>query len=631
MNKWYSSVILVIVLFLSACNIQPAPETLESAALQSMIIAPSSLNVPADSRTGVFLDLLGTFGSADTFSFTLVTPPAGVSIDPPSQIQSIINRFRRFQTVLRVGPNVVLGSHTITFRVTSGTVTRTATLNLTVTQSPANPTFKITVSPNSLEISRSSNRPVSVFVSRIKGFSQALTLSLDTSATSLTGVTANPVNLAGTVFTGSLSINASATASPFGSAFLTKVKGIAGSLTRQANLNITIKTPSGTLDPSFDGDGISNEDGDKFTLLSNDKIVLVQRASPNLIIKRLNVNGSRDTTFDGDGKIIQPDQGMGTSTSALKGIKALADNKLIIVGAAGANSSVIVIKLRANGQLDTSFSGDGVFTQVMPSTSRVESFAVQPDGKIIVGGFRESGGGAALIRILADGSGLDPNFGNLGVVTITTSLKIRFINEMVVQTDGKIVLAGQRAAISVDQFDSVVGRLLPSGAEDPDFEGGFQSPIGFGSVGQADDEFTDVALDSAQRIVVGGLKANITRTNRTAIAGRFNTSATLDDTFSGNGKLALTDSFLSVSNTNTDVTDLAIQADNKLVFLIDAADLGNRSLIVRLTVGGALDTTFNGTGKVIFPASLFGHRQIEIDSQGRIVVLGATGIARYAP
>jgi hypothetical protein len=270
MYSWFRSSILVVILLLAACSVQPVPinEDLETAALQGMIISPSSLNVPADSRTGMFLDLLGIFGSADTFSFTLVSPPAGVSIDTPVLNQSISSRFRRFQTVFRVGPNVTLGDHVITFRVTSGTVIRTATLNLTVTQAPANSTFKLTASSNTLEIPRNSSKSTFVFVSRIKGFNQAIDLSLDTSATALTGVTANGVNIPATAFFKTMSVSAGPTAAPFGLPFVTKVKGTSGSVVKQANLTITVKTPSGSLDPSFDTDGILTGAGaDAFTLL----------------------------------------------------------------------------------------------------------------------------------------------------------------------------------------------------------------------------------------------------------------------------------------------------------------------------------------------------------------------------
>jgi uncharacterized delta-60 repeat protein len=361
---------------------------------------------------------------------------------------------------------------------------------------------------------------------------------------------------------------------------------------------------------------------------ANDRIVTVRHTSTNLVVKRFNVTGTPDTSFDGDGSITHSDQQLGIASFAIGGVKALADNKLIIANYSTAE--VVLIKLRANGQLDNGFSGDGVFKTVMPDNSVVQSFTVQPDGKIIIGGFdHDFGGGATLIRVLADGSGLDPNFGNLGIVAINSDQKISFINEIVLQNDGKIILAGSRGS---GFFDSVVGRLLPNGIEDPDFEGGFQSPVGFGSLTQPNDEFNHVALDASQRIVVGGVKANLTGTNRTAITGRFNTDAALDNTFSGNGRLDMNDNFLILADTKTKVNDLAIQADNKPVFLIDAADLGSsRSLIVRLTVGGARDTTFNATGKVVFPTALGGHTQIEIDSKGRIVILGQLGIARYAP
>ena len=75
----------------------------------------------------------------------------------------------------------------------------------------------------------------------------------------------------------------------------------------------------------------------------------------------------------------------------------------------------------------------------------------------------------------------------------------------------------------------------------------------------------------------------------------------------------------------------AIQSDGKIVV---AGNLSNNLLLVRYNVGGALDTTFNGTGIVITPVQNYSSAStIAIQSDGKIVVAGLSDlyllVARY--
>ena len=73
---------------------------------------------------------------------------------------------------------------------------------------------------------------------------------------------------------------------------------------------------------------------------------------------RLNADGSLDNSFDGDGKaIIQ----VGTADDAGYAITLQADGKILVAGYSdnGTNHDFSVIRLNANGSLDTSFDGDG--------------------------------------------------------------------------------------------------------------------------------------------------------------------------------------------------------------------------------------------------------------------------------
>ena len=67
------------------------------------------------------------------------------------------------------------------------------------------------------------------------------------------------------------------------------------------------------------------------------------------------------------------------------------DGKIVGTGEAGQRFGLA--RYNANGTLDTSFDGDGkVVTQF--GLSEISSMAIQPDGKILTGGRNDGGGGS---------------------------------------------------------------------------------------------------------------------------------------------------------------------------------------------------------------------------------------------
>jgi uncharacterized delta-60 repeat protein len=200
-------------------------------------------------------------------------------------------------------------------------------------------------------------------------------------------------------------------------------------------------------------------------------------------------------------------------------------------------------------------------------------------------------------------------------VEINSPLNIGELEDMTLQNDGKIIFVGYRG---LADFDAVVGRLLPDGVEDSSFAGGFQA-IGFGSFIEA---FNSVALDLNQRVVAAGDSSG------DVIVSRLKTDGSLDDTFSGNGRLTIDPDFLALADTDLSMLDLAVQRNAKPLLLVSTSSSFPNDLLVRLTSDGLLDTTFFGTGKVLLP---IGVDAIAIDSRGRIIVGGRNSIARLLP
>ncbi len=143
------------------------------------------------------------------------------------------------------------------------------------------------------------------------------------------------------------------------------------------------------------------------------------------------------------------------------------DGKAVLAGIS-ANDGLIVARYREDNRfLDSSFGTSGLmiepYIMVRPS-----EMLFQPDGKILISA-RESSGGPhdnfTVIRLNANGS-LDSSFGTAGVATIDLggNLSDEYRCAMVLLEDGKIVLAGYAHPI-----DSTVVRLLPNGTIDTTF------------------------------------------------------------------------------------------------------------------------------------------------------------------
>ena len=91
-----------------------------------------------------------------------------------------------------------------------------------------------------------------------------------------------------------------------------------------------------------------------------------------------------------------------------------------------------------DGSIDASFNGGGKLTTAIGSKAQINSIAIQNDGKILAGGYSYNGSNRFTIaRYNTDGS-LDASFDGDGILTSIGG----WINSLVIQLDGKIVVAG---------------------------------------------------------------------------------------------------------------------------------------------------------------------------------------------
>lgn len=385
---------------------------------------------------------------------------------------------------------------------------------------------------------------------------------------------------------------------------------------------------NGAFDPSFDGDGIRLQDVTDVAatltdaaLQADGKIVVAGHIAmsplPMWAIARLEPDGSLDPSFGSGGKVVLFASGFADA------VTLQPDGRIVVVGTyvlSSNESHFSIARLTANGALDPEFgSGDLVDTAIGSGNSDARSVVVQADGKIVVAGTTTgSNVDMALVRYNADGT-LDTTFSGDGIATATVGTGEDWAFDVEVQPDGKIVLCG--AAELSGGFDVALVRFLANGTID----NGFGS---FGRVGTdlggAVDAASAMVLQPDGKIVVAGYT---TSGGYDFAVVRYNANGTLDTSFDGDGKVVT-----PIGLADDVATCIARQADGKLLaagYSLIGADV--EGSLARYEPNGALDAGYGFGGKAVvsFDPAQDIPGALLLDSQGRAIVAATSG-TRFA-
>jgi uncharacterized delta-60 repeat protein len=353
--------------------------------------------------------------------------------------------------------------------------------------------------------------------------------------------------------------------------------------------------------------------------------------SANFAVVRYNVDGSLDTTFNAAGKLVT-DIGSASSDEG-KSITLQVDGKLVVAGysTSGGSENFALVRYNVDGSLDTTFNGTGkLVTDIGSNASDIgNSVAVQADGKLVVAGI-SSGSGShdlAVVRYNPDG-GLDTTFNGTGkLVTDIGGMTADQCKSVTVQADGKLVVAGISNSGGLENF--AVVRYNPDGSLDTSFNGTGKLVTDIGS--STYDYGRSMAMQADGKLVVAGYSTSGGSDNFALV--RYNVDGSLDTTFNGTGKL-VTDIGSSTSDNGNSVT---VQADGKLVVAGVTSGSGSYEFaLVRYNADGSLDTTFNGTGKIVTDIGSSTYDEaysVTVQTDGKLVVAGYSSsnfaIVRY--
>jgi uncharacterized delta-60 repeat protein len=335
---------------------------------------------------------------------------------------------------------------------------------------------------------------------------------------------------------------------------------------------------------------------------------------------RYDLDGSLDPTFGTNGTVTTNYYYF----DMVIDIALQADGKIVAAGSSAdsgshcypwCNGLFSVGRYDVDGNLDPSFGQNGkVLVDFGGFVDPPRALAIQPNGKIVIAGRDDDGGGAiiAVARLNSDGS-LDPTFGGDG--RVTTRLGVRYDEPWeILFPDEKILLVGAYEA-GINQWNFFLARYNSDGSLDTTFgSGGFVRT----DLGTNHEKARAAVLQPDGKIVAVGNTATSGSDYRVALV-RYNADGSLDESFGDNGRVI--SDLIGFGYAN----DVALQPDAKIVV---AGYVDGDFVVARYNADGSLDTSFADTGYILtdFAGADDGATAVAIQQDGKIVAAGNADI-----
>jgi uncharacterized delta-60 repeat protein/uncharacterized repeat protein (TIGR01451 family) len=356
--------------------------------------------------------------------------------------------------------------------------------------------------------------------------------------------------------------------------------------------NESFNIPAGTLDTTFDPTAGANADIFSTALQPDGKLIVggdftILNNIRRNRLARLLPDGTLDLTFN---------VGVGPNQPVRK-VLLQPDGKILLGGfftTLHSTNRNHIARINEDGTLD------GFFNPGAGADNPIFDLALMEDGKIVIGGSFNTYNGVSrpYFAVLNTNGTLNTSF-NPGVGADDT------VNAVAVQRDGKVLIGGDFTSVN-NVPRRGIARLNADGSVDRSFEPGKGAN---GSV-------RTITVQSDGSILVGGSFTAVNDTDRRYLA-RLNPDGTVDATFL-NG----------LAGADNVVLDIVQQLDGKLVVVGDFTTFNavTRHRITRLNPNGSTDPTINfGEGANAFISSVL------IQPDRKIVIAGGFTIFNQQP
>jgi len=292
--------------------------------------------------------------------------------------------------------------------------------------------------------------------------------------------------------------------------------------------------------------------------------------------------------------------------------------------------SVIILKAQIPGALDLSFGNFGkVLLDWNGDPNMVKALKFTSDGGIVAcgnSGYLNENNFCLLAKFTTDGIP-DENFGTNGIVQFSYGGENCYANDLVVQPDGRILVAG--TSYEAGNYSIGLARFTSTG--EPDISFGFSGTL-IVNIGEYETANTIVSLPNNKFAITGTIE--MPDENSDMLVMRFLSNGSTDVSFGSNGYTTI-----DLNNNSHDMPRGMIYNNLKFTIASYAFSYDTDAVVlVRLNSDGSPDSGFGINGKsvidgleimdmVISPGT-----QLAFDYQGRILVSGQfAGIAGTDP
>jgi uncharacterized delta-60 repeat protein len=335
---------------------------------------------------------------------------------------------------------------------------------------------------------------------------------------------------------------------------------------------------------------------------------------------RRHVNGAPDPTFGTGGTVLTRVPGRTIFGHA---VALQADGKVVVAGEfLGAGGyDFLLLRYTTAGALDATFGTGGIVVTDLGGDDRADGLAVQPDGRIVVAGGSRVGGNSmfAAVRYLANGTP-DASFGNQGVVLDDIGDSLDDANAVAVLDDGTLLLAGSTFNPITAVNRLALLKLTASGARDLSFsQDGVQSTT-FGGPNDIGRAVV-VQQGNPDKLVIAATSGMLGGNSVRFAVARYSLGGQLDYTFDGNGRLTVQPLGLDGGATGLDIQ---YDPDGTPRILVTGPCAGNRLTVLRRLDNGDADPTFDDDGVYQAPVVAGGEIGCGVRVIGTTIVAAGT-------
>lgn len=364
-----------------------------------------------------------------------------------------------------------------------------------------------------------------------------------------------------------------------------------------------------------------------------------------LAIAKLSPNGELDTGFANNGIALHGLWTMPDEYETFEQLLVQSDGKLLVGGLLdwgtwpAYKDNIILTRLNSDGTLDSTFGSAGKLMITYPTDSSMTfgRMALQSDGKILVCGTFSNERKAVVIRLSPSGE-LDTGFGTDGFAFFEVNPNsIEQGRDVVMLSDGSIVALGEYLGFGGNAI-SILARFDQNGILDPVFDG---DGVVEHDIGPESDEVWGLELSSTGKILVAGLYED--GQEELPMVFRVNANGSLDASYGTNGLMLFNSvDATEVHDTYIQPDDKLIVCGRAWN---GNGPFSSDLLLVRANADGTPDPTFgyNGVtlsqpGSALAPHTMTG---IDVSPDGDLYACGFFGnnmvndvvqvLLRYAP